>query len=449
MRFVDWRNRGLQKVVDYGTQAPERRSSLAYHALVVFSFLYYTRPQDVIPGLAGIPVEKIVGGIALIAVVAGLATRRLKASLPIEIKLLLLLFADLCLAIPFAFWRGGAFSVVFTQFSKAVVIALLVAMVVQNVAQLRRLLWVQAAAVATMTWLSIMLRPGGDRLQGVLGGIFENPNDLAVDIAINWPLCLALLLAARGPVRKAFWTIGLLGMLYGLIATFSRSGFIAMSVALLACFWEFGIRGKRITLVVLTGILGIASVAVAVSTPRYLSRLQSIVQAGGVDGEGQASWEARRQLLVSSVELAIHHPVFGVGPGNFPAVTESWHVTHNTYTEFAAEAGFPALTLFVVILALAFRNLRRVRKTQAYAQSREVQWFTGALWASLAAYLVGAMFSSTEYNLFPYFMVAYTSALYGLTSVAPEAGADAKTRIDSYALAGRFRSPIKQIAPNR
>jgi O-antigen ligase len=449
MRFVDWRNRGLQKVVDYGTQAPERRSSLAYHALVVFSFLYYTRPQDVIPGLAGIPVEKIVGGIALIAVVAGLATRRLKASLPIEIKLLLLLFADLCLAIPFAFWRGGAFSVVFTQFSKAVVIALLVAMAVQNVAQLRRLLWVQAAAVATMTWLSIMLRPGGDRLQGVLGGIFENPNDLAVDIAINWPLCLALLLAARGPVRKAFWTIGLLGMLYGLIATFSRSGFIAMSVALLACFWEFGIRGKRVALVVLTGILGIASVAVAVSTPRYLSRLQSIVQAGGVDGEGQASWEARRQLLVSSVELAIHHPVFGVGPGNFPAVTESWHVTHNTYTEFAAEAGFPALTLFVVILALAFRNLRRVRKTQAYAQSREVQLFTGALWASLAAYLVGAMFSSTEYNLFPYFMVAYTSALYGLTSVAPEAGADAKTRIDSYALAARFRSPIKQIAPNR
>jgi len=105
--------------------------------------------------------------------------------------------------------------------------------------------------------------------------------------------------------------------------------------------------------------------------------------------------------------------------------------------------------LFVVILALAFRNLRRVRKTQAYAQSREVQLFTGALWASLAAYLVGAMFSSTEYNLFPYFMVAYTSALYGLTSVAPEAGADAKTRIDSYALAARFRSPIKQIAPNR
>jgi putative inorganic carbon (HCO3(-)) transporter len=454
MTFVDWRNRRPQKTtatsaMDNATQDPARPSSLAYNALVIFSFLYYTRPQDVIPALTGIPVEKIVGGIALVAVVAGLATRRLKARLPIEIKLLLLLFADLCLTIPFAFWRAGSLAVVFEQFSKAVLIALLVAMVVQNVGQLRRLLWVQAAAVAIMTWLSIVLRPGGDRLQGVLGGIFENPNDLAVDIAINWPLGLALLLAARGPVRKAFWAASLLGMLYGLMATFSRSGFIAMSVALLACFWEYGIRGKRVGLVVMTGILGIASVAVAVATPRYLGRLQSIVQGGNADADDQASWEARRQLLVSSVGLAIHHPVFGVGPGNFPAVTESWHVTHNTYTEFAAEAGFPALALFLLILMLAFRNLRRVRRTAIYEQSKEVQLFTGALWASLAAYLVGAMFSSTEYNLFPYFMVAYTSALYGLSSPAAEGGFEARAPASSYAVAAQFRRPIKQAAPNR
>lgn len=456
MTFIDRHNRGLQEgkmalLMNPGTQDhTARRSNLAYHALVVFSFLYYTRPQDVIPGLSVIPVEKIIGGVALAAMVAGLATRRLKAKVPIEIKLLLLLFADLCLAIPFAFWRGGSFAVVFEQFSKAVLIALLVAMVVQNVGQLRRLLWLQAAAVALMTWSSIALRPGGERLQGVLGGIFENPNDLAVDIAINWPLCLALLLAARGPVRKTFWMISLLGMLYGLIVTFSRSGFIAMSVALLACFWEYGIRGKRVALVVLTGILGIASVAVAVSTPHYLSRLQSIVQGGGADAEAQASWEARRQLLVSSVELAIHHPVFGVGPGNFPAVTESWHVTHNTYTEFAAEAGFPALILFLIILTLAFRNLRRVRKTATYAQSKEVQLFTSALWASLAAYLVGAMFSSTEYNLFPYYMVAYTSALHGLALPAAEAMPEGRAKLERYArAAARFRGPIEQATPNR
>jgi len=105
-----------------------------------------------------------------------------------------------------------------------------------------------------------------------------------------------------------------------------------------------------------------------------------------------------------------------VGPGNFPAATESWRVTHNTYTELSAEGGFPALILFVVILGLAFRNVRRVRKTDQYGASKKIQLFTSAMWAGLAAYVVGAAFASTEYELFPYFMVAYTSVLYRLAS---------------------------------
>jgi hypothetical protein len=38
----------------------------------------------------------------------------------------------------------------------------------------------------------------------------------------------------------------------------------------------------------------------------------------------------------------------------------------------------------------------------------------------LGAYLVGAAFSDTQYNLFPYFMVAYTTALYHLACVFPK-----------------------------
>jgi hypothetical protein len=87
-------------------------------------------------------------------------------------------------------------------------------------------------------------------------------------------------------------------------------------------------------------------------------------------------------------------------------------VAHNTYTELSAEAGLPALFLFLVFLTLAFRNLRRMRKSPGYNANPQIRLFTSALWASLAAYLVGAAFADTEYSLFPYFMVAYTSALY-------------------------------------
>jgi hypothetical protein len=45
-----------------------------------------------------------------------------------------------------------------------------------------------------------------------------------------------------------------------------------------------------------------------------------------------------------------------------------------------------------------------------------VRLFTGGLWASLAGYVVGAFFASTAYQLFPYFLVAYTTALFNIAS---------------------------------
>lgn len=398
----------------------KQRGTLAYRALLVFSFVYYTRPADVIPGLAPIPIEKIFGGLALIALFAGLAGRRGKLKIALEIKVLLLLFAHLCLAIPFAYWRGGAFSTVFERFPKNVILVLLVALIVETFAQLRTLIFVQAAAVAVMTCISVIIHPNyAGRLSGALGGIFGNPNDFAINIAINWPLCLAFLLAARGAVKKGVWAVGLIGMLYGVIATYSRAGSMAIALSMLVCVWEFGIRGRRIQLVALAGILAVLATGVALSTPHYTERMMSII-SGNVEGSlDRGSWEARRQLLLQSINLSIHHPLLGIGPGNFPAFSESWQVSHNTYTELSAEAGFPALILFLLFLALAFRNLRVIRKGRAYVESEEARLFAGGMWASLAAYLVGAAFTSTEYNLFPYFMVAYTSALYRLTVLTP------------------------------
>ncbi len=366
---------------------------LAYGALLIFSVLYYARPEDIIPGLHFIPWSKISGGIALLAVIAGLAGNKIKTKFPLELKLLLVLFAHLVITIPFAFWRGGAFATVFEKFSKEVIVALLVTLIVQNFDELRKLILVQASAVAVMTIVSVIIHPGNVRLEGVLGGIFGNPNDLAINIAINWPLCLTFFFFTRGVGKKLFWLVCLLGMLYAVVATYSRSGLMAMIVSVLVCLWEFGIRGKRFAMIMMAGVIGIVGIGVAISTPNY-----------------------RRELLKESIRLSFQHPLFGVGPGNFPAATESWRVTHNTYTELSAEGGFPALILFVVILGLAFRNVRRVRKTDQYRRSREIQLFTSAMWAGLAAYVVGAAFASTEYQLFPYFMVAYTSVLYRLAS---------------------------------
>jgi O-antigen ligase len=407
----------LATIVDKPEMKSRSRPTLAYGALVVFTFLYYARPEDLIPGLQSIPVGKISGGLALLGLIASLAGNKIKTKLPLEMKLLLAMSAQFCLCIPFATWRGGAFDTVFNKFSKVVITALLVVLIVESIQQLRTLLFIQAASVAVITSLSVIIHPGGLwRLHGVVGGILGNPNDLAINIAINWPLCLAFLLCARGPIKKGLWTLGLLGMLYGVICTYSRSGMMATIVCLLVCLWEFGVRAKRFHVLALAGILAVISVGVAFSTPRYVLRIKSIFEGDIHGARDRGSWEARREILDQSIDLALHNPVFGVGPGNFPSATKTWVVVHNTFTELAAEGGFPALLLFLVILGLAFRNLRRVRRIR---HRDEIQVFASAMWASLAAYIVGANFSSTEYNLFVYFMVAYTSVLYRLAQKVP------------------------------
>jgi O-antigen ligase len=163
-------------------------------------------------------------------------------------------------------------------------------------------------------------------------------------------------------------------------------------------------------------LLGLVGVGVVMVTPHYMARIESIFGGKVQEAGDHGSWEARKELLEESITEAIHHPLFGIGAGNFGAATGTWHVTHNTYTEFAAECGFPALFLLLAILYQSFRNLKRIRSFPAYAGSPEIQLFTDALWASLAAFMVGALFASFEYHLFPYFMVAYTSVLYRLTS---------------------------------
>ena len=409
----------LATTVDKPEITSKSRPTLAYRALVVFTFLYYARPEDLIPGLQSIPVGKISGGVALVGLIASLARSKIKTKLPLEMKLLLAMFAQMCLSIPFAYWRGGAFDTVFNKFSKAVLTALLVILIVESIQQLRTLLFIQAASVAIATTLSVIIHPGGGyRLQGVLGGILENPNDLAINIAINWPLGLAFLFCAKGPIKKGLWALGMLGMLYGVICTYSRSGMMALILCLLVCLWEFGVRAKRFHVLALAGILAVIGVGVAISTPRYVLQMRSIFEGDIKGARDRGSWEARHEILNQSIDLAIHNPMFGVGPGNFPSVTQSWVVAHNTFTELAAEAGFPALLLFLIILGLAFRNLRRARR-MGHRKGGEIQVFASAMWASLAAYMLGAAFSSTEYNLFVYFMVAYTSVLYRLSQTVP------------------------------
>jgi O-antigen ligase len=391
------------------SSAHAARRPFVYVALVAFSWLYYYRPEDFIPGLSHIPMAKITGLIGLIALLAGMASGSNK--MPAAVKLLWLLLIQMCLCVPFAIWRGGAFTAVSEKFSKTAVVAMLISMAVVTVKELRKLLWIQVSAVNLVVLFSILLRHMRDgRLEGIQKGVLENPNDLAINIAISFPLGLAFLLRARG-FKKVVWAAGLAVMAVGIVLTYSRSGLLAFILSLAVCVWEYGIKGKRRYIVWTTAVLLVGGLGISLSSSHYRARVESIL-AGNIEGSGdKGSLEARKVLLKKSILVAATHPLFGVGPGCFILVDKGWVVAHNTYTELAAEAGFPAIILFLLALGAALKNVAFVRGSAKYEEDPEVRLFTQALRAGLVAYIMAACFASTEYNLYPYFLIGYTCAM--------------------------------------
>jgi O-antigen ligase len=360
---------------------------------------------------------RISGVIGAVALAVGMMSGG-SAKIPQVVKILWLLLLQMALCVPFALWPGGAFSRVFEGFAKAVIVAMLIGVTVVTTWELRKLLWIQVSAVAMVTVASILLRNFRDgRLEGIQKSILQNPNDLAIGIAISFPLGLAFMLHARG-FRKVVWGVALVFMALGVVLTYSRSGLMALILTLAVCVWEYGIKGKRRSIVVITAVGVVIGLGAALSSAHYRARVESIV-LGNIEGSGdKGSLEARKALLKKSLMVAATHPLVGVGPGCFVLVDEGWVVAHNSYTELAAEAGFPGLFLFLWALGASLKNIARARKSTHYKEDPEFRLFTQALWAGMVAYLMGACFASTEYNLYPYFMMAYTCAMARISNQA-------------------------------
>lgn len=92
-----------------------------------------------------------------------------------------------------------------------------------------------------------------------------------------------------------------------------------------------------------------------------------------------------------------------------------------TYLQVAVEGGIPALILYLLFFYRGFWNIRQLFKRRNL--SPELKLFVAALHSSLVGFAVGALFSPEAYQFFPYFAVAYTSALLAFVKDSEQAAA--------------------------
>jgi O-antigen ligase len=392
----------------------------AYFALLLFMIIYCARPEDWVPGLSQVPLAKITAFVALLALVFSL--RHVPKRLPPEVVLLALLVGQMFLSAALSpVWKGGAFQVTL-NFAKVLMIVLMIVSAVRTLQRLRLLIFTQAVSVSVIA--AVALWKGRlilGRLEGILGGNYDDPNELALTIVMSLPLCLALMFLTGNRFWKILWTISILLMAYVLFLTGSRSGFLALVVVVAVSLWEFAIRGRRRYLLVFAALAGV--ILWQSSSSMLVGRLRGTIDVKENTAAAYDSAQAREQLFWRSIEVTKEHPFFGVGPGNFDAVSGQWHTTHNSLTLMSSEGGITALLLYVSILWCGFKNLKATKRLMR--GRGESSLLARALFASLAGYAVGSLFLSVAYHFFPYILVAYTTALF---SIARKSAAQSRNR---------------------
>ena len=382
-----------------------------YIGLLVFSWLAYMRVQDLTWGFA-----KSMRWSYYVAILMGVGflVARRQSWFRLDLRTMIMLAMVLLLGVGLLFSNPDAD--VFTryvEYIKIVGIALFTTAVVQTRQHLRILMWVLALSLGfygIKTGLWVIFKGGGKVLQGP-GGMLADNNDFAMALSMGVPLLFQIGLTERREIiRRAFlFAVPMTVLTVG--ATYSRGGFLSVSVAIGILVW----RSRNRVVGLLIGLL-VAVIAVIAMPQDYRERLATLRNP---QEEGSAAGRLRAWRVATN--MAVDNPILGVGFGQFVAnwlrycedptpqekAGRAVIVAHSSYFQIWAECGTPALLMYLSMILLSFLSIWRVRKMAArrYFSSWILSYAT-MFEASLAAFVVGSAFlNRAHFDLF-YHMVA-------------------------------------------
>ncbi|MGA2132406.1 MAG: O-antigen ligase family protein [Bryobacteraceae bacterium] len=349
--------------------------------------------------------------------------------------------AWMCICVPFSVWRGGSARALRDFWVLSLFSFVIIAASVQGLDQCRRMMYTLAAATALIELFTILIGRVQAGRMALLGGTLGNANYLAMMLLMGMPFCLLVLRTKPGlSVLKFACLLTLLAIPVTVAGTGSRGGLVALGIMFLLYFLPLP-AGQKLAAGMVALILAV--VAITWSARSALERYKTIFvdssDAHLSDSERSAmdSSGLRRELLLSSLQLTMRHPLLGVGPGMFAVANadymqeikgqpswNAWHETHNTFTQLSCEDGLPGLFLYCLTLLFCFHEVfsaaRRARNNPALAAVGPMAF---SLRLALIAFTVTAIFASNAYAYyFPMLAgvcVAFERAVAAQLALAP------------------------------
>lgn len=412
---------------------------IALGILLLDLVIYFSRFLDEFHGGFHLP-----GVVFVLMVVTTLISGRVLKGLESRATLMLIAFVFWnMVASIFSIWRSYSVPVFETLlFSVAFYVA--VAGLPSTLRHVHQILTALAISFLISAGLSSVFgTTRGGRMQLEIGN-YHDPNQYAMCLLMGMPLWWYLASTAKNSFARAFCFLCTIPMFLIFIQTGSRGGLLGL-FTILGFEFLFASVNKKVVLLVLAGLAAIVAFAVM---PGYIkTRYLTFFDSSAVDLQNQSddvafllradmdSAAGRKALLFKSVDITLHHPIAGVGPGNFPTEVftlaqqsgenYAWFATHNSYTQISSETGIPGLLLFVSMILYGFRNLRIVlRQTGPRGTTPWPEMWSAAkyLRLSLMATSVCMFFLSSGYTCEMYVLVAVTISLErAMRNGAPEA----------------------------
>ena len=393
-----------------------RGQTVAYAGLILFTILLYLRPNELLP-IGTFPIVKImtIGTLAAFFV-ERLAQGAAFSVMPKPFKYLLVMAGLTLLSIPLGLDPAASFAGFTDLFLKILLVFLLMINVVTSFRRLRLMMEVTVLCAAVVAALTLFGYVQGKnmvedfRAAGALGGIFRNPNDLALAMNVLIPISVGLGLSRPNPLSKLLYFVCAAVLAMTVVITHSRAGFLTIAVAGAFFLVQLSRRYPAAW-----GVGALAAAALLATSP---GRIFTIFDASGGNATAAESASARWGLMMRSLEVAGANPIrwlFGVGLENFHIVSHKELVNHNAYLQVFNEVGLPALIFYILFLAsvigITARIAKRYRKVRGY---RQVWLMAIGIQTALVAYAVGSFFASVAFHWYVYYPAAFAVCLQQL-----------------------------------
>ena len=244
---------------------------------------------------------------------------------------------------------------------------------------------------------------GGSRASiGEKLSTLNDPNDLALTLLIPFSFGLSLLVTKSNYIfSRVMGLVSSLLIFQAILATQSRGGLLGLA-GVVTYFLSHKIKSKLVLFML--GLLVVIFLYV-------VANIAHREMGGAVQGIDESSM-GRINAWKTAINMAIHHPFFGVGldgfMSNYYNFAVAWNRTnpavHSSWFGVLAEAGFPGLFLFILCVYSAMKATRlNIQKIEAMntittPQKPVFQIIASGIYSGLIGFCISSTFLSQGFT---------------------------------------------------